>query len=802
MRETIERTTDRQASLMIAPLDPPRGIHAADEVWDDLVLVCRQIPPLWDLPNYVAVNPFLGLSALPLVDAARTVRDGLEGQILPGAAFYRARWQAGAFGKADLELAARRVGHDPTQLEDMLSGKRAMPLRVADGYRTFAERHDQQYGTSWNELIGRHVTLCCAVSVPTDVARWKRPQLAQGLYAAWREAAHVDRSLEIAGLSGWRAWVAALPEQPAAAIEELLARLDVSVKARKDYFYRLLGGVFGWASLLRRESWQAGSDAPGALADLLAIRVCCDAAVAQLAPRSAPRVAPPSTTALVEDESIRFVFQEALEDGYVRQLLGTLPPVTPVSSSTRPLVQAVFCIDVRSEPLRRHLEAQHPAIETRGFAGFFGVSLAWDADGKSSARCPVLLKPAVQLRSLAQAERAPAAGAIKDLLTAPAAAFTFVETIGLAYALRLAGDALALINAPQTSESSVGFSLELDEGGAGMAARERLDLAMGILKNMGLRDSFARVVLLCGHESHSANNPHAAGLDCGACGGHGGGINARVAAAVLNDPGVRAELPVHGWTIPADTWFVAAVHDTSIDQVTLLDSAAVPSSHQNDLAQLAGWLEQAGAAVRLERAATLGLGRKAPHILDRLLRRRAQDWSEVRPEWALARNATFIAARRRRTRAVNLHGRAFLHEYDWTTDPDNTILSLILTAPMVVASWINLQYFASTVDNELFGCGTKALHNRIGALGVVLGNSGDLRTGLALQSVQSPDGSWFHEPLRLQVLVEAPQQRIEAVLDRHPDLHNLVTNGWVRLFALSPDQPAAARWSAGGWEPV
>lgn len=804
MRETIERTTDQHVSSVIAAPDPRQSTPVA-ELWDDLVLVCRRIAPLWDLPNYVAVNPFLGLSALPLVEAARTVRDGLEGQILPSAAFYRARWQAGAFGKDDLAAAARRGGHDPLALEDMLSGSRAMPLRAADGDRTFAEQHDQQYGTSWNELICRHVTLCCTVSVPQGVAHWSGPQPGKRLYAAWREMAAVDRSLEIAGLNGWRSWIATLPEQPTDAIKQMLDCLDVSADARKGYFYRLLGGVFGWASLLRRASWETGSADPGALADLLAIRVCCDAAVALLAPRPAARATAPSTTALVEDEAVRFVFQEALEDAYVGQLLSTLAPSAPTTPSTpsmQPVVQAVFCIDVRSEPLRRHLEAQHAAIETRGFAGFFGVSLAWNVDGTSSARCPVLLKPTVQLRSAADAAGAPASGTIKDLLSAPGAAFTFVETAGLAYAARLASDALALFAAAPTSESSARFSLEPDGPGAGIAARERLDLALGILKNMGLRDSFARVVLLCGHESHSANNPHAAGLDCGACGGHGGAINARVAAAVLNDPDVRAGLSDRGWAIPADTWFVAAVHDTSIDRVTLLDSAAVPLSHQDDLDRLAGWLEQAGAAVRAERAAALGLTPKAPHILDRLLRRRARDWSEVRPEWGLARNTTFIAARRQRTRGVHLHGRAFLHEYDWTTDPDNSILTLILSAPMVVASWINLQYFASTVDNRLFGSGNKALHNRIGGLGVVLGNGGDLRTGLAAQSVQSPDGSWFHEPQRLQVLVEAPQQRIEAVLDQHPDVRDLVTNGWVRLFALHDEQCAAARWSAAGWEPV
>jgi len=104
----------------------------------------------------------------------------------------------------------------------------------------------------------------------------------------------------------------------------------------------------------------------------------------------------------------------------------------------------------------------------------------------------------------------------------------------------------------------------------------------------------------------------------------------------------------------------------------------------------------------------------------------------------------------------------------------------------VVASWINLQYFASTVDNEFFGSGDKALHNRVGTLGVVLGNGGDLRTGLALQSVHGPDGQWYHEPLRLQVLVEADCDKIDHVLDAQPGVQQLVQNGWVRLFALDP----------------
>ncbi|HEX8915861.1 MAG TPA: putative inorganic carbon transporter subunit DabA, partial [Humisphaera sp.] len=179
-----------------------------------------------------------------------------------------------------------------------------------------------------------------------------------------------------------------------------------------------------------------------------------------------------------------------------------------------------------------------------------------------------------------------------------------------------------------------------------------------------------------------------------------------------------------------------------------------------------------------------------------------RDASEVRPEWGLARNAAFVAARRARTRGADLDGRTFLHEYDAAADPDSAVLTLILTAPVVVASWINLQYFASTVDNDAFGCGDKALHNRVGSLGVVLGNGGDLRTGLALQSVHAADGAWFHEPLRLQVVVEAAPAKIEAVLQAQPGVRELVENGWIRLFAIDPAGDGQWRRTAGrGWEP-
>ncbi|MFO0926981.1 MAG: DUF2309 domain-containing protein [Gemmataceae bacterium] len=764
-------------------------------VWADVVRACKRIPPLWDLSNYVAVNPFLGYVSRPVAEAAREVADGLDARLLPGVEYYRRRATEGAFTVADLSAAARQHGLDPVALQAMLARTSDLPQRTCATVLTFAEQHDRHHGTDWNDTVIRTLARWCAVYTSGGGAHWKLP--AQGLYASWREAAQVDRTLALAGLSGWREWARQLPPRADEAIVEMLARLEVPPAQREAYFYRLLGGVYGWASFLRRDGWQAGGDQLGELVDLLAIRLCADAAVARLLRWTAAQTTvelPP-----VEDPAPLVALQDALEDGFARRLLGRLN-APPGKAATRPTVQAVFCIDVRSEPMRRHLEAQNAAIETRGFAGFFGVSLNWQTAGENSARCPVLLRPGVALKALAAPDHAAGTVTLKQVQAAPAAAFSFVEMAGLFYGLRMAWDALAAVAPAQAHEGTAPFDLAPDGDGNGLPVASRVEVAAGILKNMGLRTVFGRLVLLCGHEGHSANNPHAAGLNCGACGGHGGAINARVAAALLNDPAVRRALPARGWTVPDDTVFVAGVHDTSVDAVTLFDLDRLPATHADDVAQLKGWLAAAGGQVRAERAAGLRLDAKKPGLLDRLLRR-ARDWSEVRPEWGLARNAAFVAARRARTRGVDLEGRAFLHEYDWTTDPDNSILTLILTAPMVVASWINLQYFASTVDNRTFGSGSKTLHNRVGRVGVVLGNGGDLRTGLAAQSVHDPEGNWYHEPLRLQVVVEAPRERIEAVLAAQPSVRELVDNGWVRLFQLDPDGPTACRYvPREGWQ--
>jgi uncharacterized protein YbcC (UPF0753/DUF2309 family) len=319
---------------------------------------------------------------------------------------------------------------------------------------------------------------------------------------------------------------------------------------------------------------------------------------------------------------------------------------------------------------------------------------------------------------------------------------------------------------------------------------------------MGLTANFAPLVLLCGHGGSTTNNPYAASLNCGACGGHAGDANARVAAALLNQPAVRAGLARQGIHIPDDTLFLAGLHDTTTDRVTLLDPGTIPVTHFTAVAELRGWLRAAEGGTRAHRASALGHGLADAPKLEQQAVARSRDWSQTRPEWGLAGNAAFIAAPRARTRELNLQGRVFLHDYTHTADPDRTTLELILTAPVIVANWINLQYYASTVNNRLWGSGNKVLHNAVGAFGVQQGNGGDLQTGLPWQSLH--DGErWMHEPLRLSVFIEAPRAAIDAILARHTNVQELVDNEWLHLFALEAEGTVILRRRPrGGWETV
>ncbi len=506
----------------------------------------------------------------------------------------------------------------------------------------------------------------------------------------------------------------------------------------------------------------------------------------------------------------RFVAQQALESGYQNGLVARLKNHSPEPAAPgQKSLQAIFCIDVRSEVFRRALEAQSAQIETVGFAGFFGMAIEHLKFGQAAggAQCPVLLTPKFKVREALSHAGGEARllrrmnfsqtvhGAWNAFKTSAISCFSFVETAGLWFGLKMAKDSLALAPAetgfaharqrlfPKIEREVCCAEKHGHHAETGIAPADQIALAAGALKNMGLVSDFAKVVLICGHGSATTNNPYGSALDCGACGGHAGDANARVAAAILNQPAVRKGLKAQGIEIPVETIFVAGLHNTTTDEVLLYKDEALSASQSVELEIIKGWLSAASKQARRERASSLGLGAVTDTELDEKIFERSRDWSQVRPEWGLAGNAAFIAAPRERTKDLNLGGRTFLHNYNPELDADKSTLELILIAPMVVASWINLQYYGSTVDNRLFGSGNKVLHNVVGTFGVWQGNGGDLQPGLPFQSVH--DGNrLMHEPLRLSVFIEAARADIEKILGKHGGVRDLVQNGWVHLFAM------------------
>jgi hypothetical protein len=302
---------------------------------------------------------------------------------------------------------------------------------------------------------------------------------------------------------------------------------------------------------------------------------------------------------------------------------------------------------------------------------------------------------------------------------------------------------------------------------------------------MGLTKNFAPLVVFCGHGSQTTNNAYASALDCGACGGRHGAPNARILAAILNDSAVRQQLKREEIVIPALTYFIAAEHNTTTDELELF-KPTTPEHIMPYINSLEADLQAARLQNNQWRSRELGWNLSAEQAKKHSATR-ALDWAEVRPEWGLARNAVFIVGPRTLTKNLNLEGRSFLHSYDWKQDPDGSSLTTILTAPMVVAQWINSQYLFSTLDNTAYGSGSKVTKNITGKIGIMQGNASDLMHGLPLQSVYSNDRTPYHEAVRLLTVIYAPRERIDAIIAAQPILQKLFGNGWVNLACIEPE---------------
>ena len=694
----------------------------------------------WPLDRAVAVNPLLDAYDQPFVDAVTELERQLGTELWPS-------------GLHLIEAAVRGL-HTSGNFAEEIDDRAARP-------ETYFERAT----TSVNEkekiraLVGQLILESTTLENPVELELIPRAILVLRSYTSWSgtsRSLHIrladllsSKSLEelVTGLRGWS------DEQ---IVEEF-----------RRHFARLPG----WAAWAKwNDEWaRAPHKAKISRSEFLTISLAADlvAATAVAAPPAVEKVAENS------DGIARLV---ELESATYRNILQALKAESV--GDTTLLLQVVTCIDVRSEPLRRALEVD-PRVSTFGFAGFFGIPAEVRAVGEpeSYEALPVLVAPSVKVEGVG-AQFAPRDLELRmselfaELTHEPQAMFALAEGagwFGLPWITYKKARALAT---PLHQTSPITIWL--------VDAQNKVDIAEGALRGMGLTKNFGRFVTFLGHGSTTAANPHYATLDCGACAGHAGGANAQILADLLNDPGVRGELLLRGIEIPTETIFLAGEHNTTTESVELY------SENQSAIRELINIFQRASDLLVLER----NQGSNSAKRAHRNVLRKARDWAETRPEWGLANHVSFVIADRATMRGAKLGGQSFLHSYDVESDRDGSILRSILAAPVVVAHWINMSYYFSTVAPDVLGAGDKSLLNPVGDFGVIAGDDPDLRLGLPWQSVAAAQRP-YHLPVRLMVAVQAPLERISAAVAAEPLVTQLVEGQWIRLVAR---EDAASTW--------
>lgn len=620
------------------------------------------------------------------------------------------------------------------------------------------------------------------------------PLRVNGLYLSLRSLIYFDQELFLGNREENQQWLKSLPDDPNVAIIDILKRLNISENDFPSFLTLSLTTLPGWASYLKYLAEWSNEDIKNKhnlRSEYLVIRLIF---IYLLWPKALTLLSWYNSKKLAAHDNNMYDKMVAAEQRHQKSLVQELKKeiVFINTRNSNNQVQMIFCIDVRSEPFRKAIESVGD-YETLGFAGFFGLNLRIEDLAKAQAydSCPVLLASkntvrvtscnVIKLKFFETIQRL--YQSMKYTFTVP---FMLVEVLGpimgIGMGLKTISPRLLGFLKTKVDEPVIKTCLDIRS----ISFQDQCEYAETVLTMLGLTNNFKKLIVFCGHGSSSKNNSYAAGLDCGACGGRPGGNNARILAMILNSLKVREYLKHKNIDIPSESFFLGAEHNTTTDEFVLYESDAVGLESLDSLvSQLKADLDLASTTNCLFRARLMdymGKDIDAPEYI----KDHSKDWAQVRPEWGLAGNASFIIAPRDLTKNINLGGRSFLHSYDYSNDPEGLFLTTILTAPVIVAQWINYQYLFSTVDNVAYGSGSKVTQNIIGKFGIMQGNSSDLMSGLPLQSLYLSDNNAYHEPVRLQVFVYAPQALLDNIISANSILQKLFGNGWVILICIEP----------------
>ncbi len=473
-------------------------------------------------------------------------------------------------------------------------------------------------------------------------------------------------------------------------------------------------------------------------------------------------------------------------------------------------VQVLFCLDDRSCSIRRHLESFDPQIETFGTPGFFGIDFLYQSlhSQRPAKHCPLPVKPKHMVREVSREN-----AHLKKRIRMPSQmnghkantlfrGWLITQVFGAFAAIRLAFAVFqpflrfAVLNKKisthRTDLEILRVNEDLNDQGfyAGYSYFEMAERVRSVLKSIGMTEEFAPLVILLAHGSSSVNNPHFAAYDCGACSGKHGSPNSRSFAWMANQSEVREILRDSGISIPDETRFVPAMHNTTTDEVSYFDVEHLSVEQRAIFKHFREKMHQALDHNAKERCKKFELvsTKISPSAARKHVKLRSAAIFEPRPEMNHANNALCIVGKRSLTKGVFLDRRAFLQSYDAATDLEGDTLAAILGAVVPVCGGINLEYFFSRVDSNVYGAGSKLPHNINGLVGVTNGVQGDLRTGLPSQMTE------MHEPVRLMIVVEhSPEVALKAAR-KSPEIFQWIENEWIRYAAIDPNTEECFIW--------
>ncbi|PIQ29169.1 hypothetical protein COW36_17735 [bacterium (Candidatus Blackallbacteria) CG17_big_fil_post_rev_8_21_14_2_50_48_46] len=498
-------------------------------------------------------------------------------------------------------------------------------------------------------------------------------------------------------------------------------------------------------------------------------------------------------------EQRKLIYQRALEKTYALEVLSVFKQVKQLEQtvSSPPAFQYITCIDDREESLRRYIEAQVPDCETFGVAGYFEMNMYFQAHNEVRSRklCPGVIQETFQVqqvkkskaqvslsqtyarvfRSYSTHSKISFFAYLITVVTGFLSAIPFFIKVFLPYLDLVLRQSIRAYFLPEQELEDLIFH---EQGQVlGLSYAQAAEKVYQLLKTIDLLENFSEFIYVVGHGSSSINNPHEYAYNCGACGGGEGRANARVFATLANTPEVRTLLKAnHALELPETTIFIAGYHDTCQDSL-LWSEPSLTAQQKQRHAHYVAKMNRALKYNAAERARKFFNISKRLGILSAFKQvfKRSNDLAEARPEYNHATQALCVIGRRSLNQHIFFDRRAFLCSYNPDSD-DGSVLAKSMAAVMPVCAGISLEYYFSSMDPEVYGCGSKLSHNITCDYAVMSGFASDLRLGLSKQMVE------IHDPRRILFVIESEPEIVHAILLENPQLENLVKNRWVSLL--------------------